>query len=87
MLRWSTDGESVTRTAGVDVALQESERKLAESPIVSMFLDSLVPAANLVVGEKFELDSKITSRLLSLDAIQSGSLTVAIVDRKKTNNN
>lgn len=84
MIRWVNGGETNSQTAGVDQPLTEKERDLAESPVVTMFLENLIPAADVAVGGQTKLDAKAVSNLLNLDSIQSGTLTVKLVDENDT---
>ncbi len=84
MVRWTNGSESTLYTAGAETPLTESEKKLSESPLVSMYLESLVPKASLRVGEKFDLEKSTTAKLLSLEAIQKGVVSVALIDQNES---
>lgn len=57
-----------------------AERDLIEGPVNSMFLDQILTEKEVKVTDKWDLDSVTSCRLLGLDAIQDGKLTVCLID-------
>jgi hypothetical protein len=84
MLRWTPAGESSTETGGVDQPLTEVERKLSESPIVSIYLENLLPTKKLGIGEKEELLPFSVAQLFNLDAVQQCNATIAMIEESDT---
>ena len=84
MIRWCEPSQARCSTAGVDQTLTEKERKIADSPIVTLYLEYLVPESRLVIGEKFQLTNLQAAKLLNVDAITAGELSVTLVDQDDT---
>lgn len=67
-------------TACLDNPLFAAERGILELPINSMFLDSITTDKKVKVTEKWDLTNDAACRLLNLDAVLGGTLTVCLVD-------
>jgi hypothetical protein len=57
-----------------------AERDLVDGSITTMYLDSLLTETDVSIGDKWNVDAVQAARLLNLDAIHDGKLTVCLVD-------
>lgn len=78
VLRLGTDQGVLTTS--LDSPLFAAERDLIECPVNSMFLEQLLTDAPVNIADKWKLSNEASCRLLNLDAIQDGKLTVCLVD-------
>lgn len=67
-------------TACLDNPLFAAERDLLEPPINSMFLDKITTKTKVKISDKWQMDEEAACRLLGLDAILEGEITVCLVD-------
>lgn len=84
MIRWVAPNETNSQTSGIDQPLTESECNLVTSPVVTMFLDRLVPKSGQATGQPSQMDQQSVASLLNLDSIQAGTLAVTLVDQNET---
>lgn len=57
-----------------------AERDLVEGSLSTMYLDELLTDRQVGIGDKWNVDTNIAAKLLNLDAIHEGKLTVCLVD-------
>jgi hypothetical protein len=67
-------------TACLDHPMTATERDLVEGPVATMFLDQLLPASRVEIGDRWELPPEITAKIFNLESIERGSLVVTLVD-------
>lgn len=67
-------------TACLDQPLFAAERDLLEPPINSMFLDKIMTKEKVKISDKWQVEEESACRLLGLDAILDGEITVCLVD-------
>jgi hypothetical protein len=60
-----------------------AERDLVEGSLTTMYLDDLLTDAPVSIGDKWNVDSAAIAKLLNLDAVHDGELTVCLVDNDK----
>ena len=78
ILRTGTD-EGIM-SAAPDNPLFAAERDLIEGPINTMFLDEILTEREVRIADKWTIGNDSACRLLNMDAIQDGKLTVCLVD-------
>ncbi len=57
-----------------------AERDLVEGSLTSMYLDQILTDKDVEISDQWDMDRSIACRLLNLDAIQEGKLTLRLVD-------
>lgn len=62
-----------------------AERDLIEGSLTTMYLDQLLTDQEVTISDKWTVDDAMACRLLNLDAIHQGKLTVCLVDMDKEN--
>ena len=67
-------------TACLDNPLFAAERDLLEPPINSMFLDKITTKSKVKISDKWQMEEEAACRLLGLDAVLDGEITVCLVD-------
>lgn len=67
-------------TASPANPLFAAERDLVDGSLTSMFLDQILTQTDVAIGDKWNVDATAAARLLNLDAIHDGKLTVCLVD-------
>jgi hypothetical protein len=70
-------------TAAPANPLFTAERDLVEGSLTTMYLDQLLTDQEVAVSDKWTVDDAMACRLLNLDAIHQGKLTVCLVDMDK----
>jgi len=60
-----------------------AERDLIEGSLTTMYLDQLLTDQEVTIADKWTVDDAMACRLLNLDAIHQGKLTVCLVDMDK----
>jgi len=60
-----------------------AERDLVEGSLNTMYLDELLTDDQVGIGDKWNVDSAAVARLLNLDAVHDGNLTVCLVESNK----
>jgi hypothetical protein len=79
IIRFGTPDQGLITTC-LDNPLFAAERDLIEGPISSMFLDQLLTDRDVQLADKWIVDRDVACRLLNVDAIQDGKLTMCLVD-------
>lgn len=67
-------------TAAPGAPLFAAERDLIEGTVTTMFIDQILTDREVAVTDKWDVNEAMVCRLLNLDAIQDGKLTVCLVD-------
>jgi hypothetical protein len=67
-------------TAAPAAPLFAAERDLVEGSLTSMYLDQILTDREVSIADKWVVDESMVCRLLNLDAIQEGKLTVCLID-------
>ncbi|MFN9987828.1 MAG: hypothetical protein ACK52S_19935 [Pirellula sp.] len=70
-------------TAAPANPLFAAERDLIEGSLTTMYLDQLLTDQEVAIADKWTVDDAMACRLLNLDAIHQGKLTVCLVDMDK----
>jgi len=60
-----------------------AERDLVEGSLTTMHLDALLTDQQVSIGDKWNVDSEAAAKLLNLDAIHEGKITVCLVELDK----
>lgn len=60
-----------------------AERDLVEGSLTTMYLDDLLTKDDVAIGDKWNVDGAAVAKLLNLDAVHDGALTVCLVDSDK----
>jgi hypothetical protein len=60
-----------------------AERDLVEGSLATMYLDAFLTEEQVSIGDKWNVDSQAAAKLLNLDAIHDGKITVCLVDLDK----
>lgn len=70
-------------TAAPAAPLFAAERDLVDGSLTSMYLDQILTDKEVAIADKWVVDESMVCRLLNLDAIQEGKLTVCLIDSDK----
>lgn len=63
--------------------LFSAERDLVEGSLATMYLDALFTDEQVSIGDKWNVDSEAAAKLLNLEAIHDGKITVCLIDLDK----
>jgi hypothetical protein len=62
-----------------------AERDMVEGSLTTMYLDALLTEDQVAIGDKWNVNTEAAAKLLNIDAIHEGKLTVCLVDLDKDN--
>jgi hypothetical protein len=60
-----------------------AERDLVEGSLTTMYLDELLTDEQVTIGDKWNVDPSVVAKLLNLDGVHDGKLTVCLIESDK----
>ncbi len=78
VVRIQSQGKLVTNSS--NHPLSSKERDLIEGPLVSAYVDEILPKSSVKIGETWDLSESVITRLFQLESIEKSTLKVKLVE-------